>query len=209
MMVGDQPTDPPGVDSMDRTLLRPLFDWGHCQACMMVSEGWDVSARSSERCPQCHEQGFGADWPPEPARLLLRQAFHREADDQDEFAVKAFLVAEAVDAILAWVLRAAVDYLSTESLDVARYIDVVGAPGLSTEQRLDILKKVTDIRLSQVAELREEPDFTAAWKDLRARRDRFLHAQDLLAFDGLAETDLAETARMAVKVFAHVNNMVW
>jgi hypothetical protein len=194
---------------MDRAQLRPLFDWGHCQGCMMVSKGWDVSAASSDRCPHCRGSGFGADWPPEPSRLLLRQVFHLEAEDEEQFAVKAFVVAAALDALLNWVLRAAVEYLSTESLDVARYLEVVRAPGLSTEQRLDILKRVTDIRLSQVAELREEPDFPARWKDLRARRDRFLHSQDMFAFDGLTEPDLAETARMAVKVFAHVNNMVW
>jgi hypothetical protein len=68
---------------------------------------------------------------------------------------------------------------------------------------------VTDIRLRGIAELLEEPDFPGRWKDLRERRDRFLHTQEMFAFDGLEEVDLAETARMGVKVLAHINNMIW
>jgi hypothetical protein len=194
---------------MDRVALRPLFDWGRCQSCMMVTEGWDAMAPPPNRCPHCGESGFGLDWPPEPSRLLLRQAFVREADDQDESAVKAFLVTAALDVVLEWILTAAVEYLSTESLDVARLIEPVREPGLLTEQRLDLLVDVADIRLRPVADLLEEPEFPGRWADLRTRRDRFLHAQEMFAFEGLTEADLAETARMAVKVLAHINNMIW
>jgi hypothetical protein len=194
---------------MDRTALRPLFDWGRCQSCMMVTEGWDAMAPPPNRCPSCGEPGFGLDWPPEPSRLLLRQAFLREAEDQEEFAVHAFLVAAALDVALEWILAAAIEYLSTESLDIARLIEPVREAGLSTEQRLDLLEEVADIRLRPVADLREESDFPGRWRDLRERRDHFLHDQEMFAFDGLTQLDLAETARMGVKILAHVNNIIW
>jgi len=194
---------------MDRATLRPLFDWGRCQNCMIVTEGWDATAPPPNRCPSCQESGFGLDWPPEPSRLLLRQAFLQDADDQEELAVKAFLVAAAMDVVLEWILGAAVEYLSTESLDVARLIEPVREASLSAEERLDLLEEVTDIRLRGVAELLGEPDFPRKWKDLRERRNRFLHTQEMFAFDGLEEVDLAETARMGVKVLARINNMVW
>ena len=53
---------------MDKAALRGVFDWGRCQSCMMVSEGWDSLPPSSVPCPYCGEKGFGADWPPQPAR---------------------------------------------------------------------------------------------------------------------------------------------
>jgi hypothetical protein len=194
---------------MDRTALRQLFAWGRCQSCMMVTEGWDALAPAPNLCPDCGQSGFGVDWPPEPSRLLLKQAFHREPDDQEEFAVKALLVAAAVDVILEWVLCAAVDYLSTESQEVARLVDKVRQAGFSTEQRMKMLKEVTDIPLSRLAGLHEELEFPPRWRELRQRRDRFLHSQEMFAFDGLKEDDLFGVARAAVKVFAHVNNMVW
>lgn len=194
---------------MDKAALRGVFDWGRCQSCMMVSEGWDSLPPSSVPCPHCGEKGFGADWPPQPARLILRQAFQREADEQGEFAVKAFLVAAALDVLLEWVLIAAVDYLSTESAEIADLIHVVDKPSLSTEQRLDLLRKVLDVRYQEVADLLEEPDLPSRWADLREKRDRFVHAQEVFAFDPLSEADLVETARMAVKVLAHINNLIW
>ena len=175
----------------------------------MVSEGWDALAPAPNPCPNCGESGFGVDWPPEPSRLLLKQAFHREADDQEEAAVKAFLVAAAADIILDWVLCAAAEYLSTESLEVARLLEVAHEAALSTEQRMNMLKEVTDIRYQDVAEFQGEAEFPARWRDLRERRDSFVHSHQMFAFDSVSESDLFEVARMAVKVFAHVNNMVW
>jgi hypothetical protein len=175
---------------------------------MTVTEEWDAMSPSAGPCPSCGARGCGAEWPPEPARLLLREAFLREADDQDENAAKAFLVATALDVTLAWVLRTAVDYLSTDNYDVSCLIDRVREPGLSTKERLEHLDYVLDADLRQVSGLLEMPEFPGRWKDLRDRCDRFLYEQEASAFDGLSEADLAETARMAVKVMAHINNMV-
>ena len=194
---------------MDRSQLRPIFDWGRCQSCMVVSESWDALAPDPGPCPSCGERGYGAEWPPEPARLLLRYAFLREADDQEEAAAQAYLVATALDVMLAWVLRMAVDYLSTDNYDVARLIDRVREPGLSSKERLELLDYVADADLRQVSSFKEVPEFPSRWKDLGERRDRFLHEQQQSAFDGLTEADLAETTRAAVAVMAHVNNMVW
>jgi hypothetical protein len=49
--------------------------WGLCQSCMMVSEGWNTLSGAATTCPRCGESAFGVEWPPEPAGLLLRQAF--------------------------------------------------------------------------------------------------------------------------------------
>lgn len=176
---------------------------------MMVTEGWDAQAPAPNPCPNCGESGFGLDWPPEPSRLLLRQAFLREPSDQEEAAVQALLVAAALDVTLEWILAAGAEYLSSESTEIAHLVDRVRETDLSTEQRLDMLEDMTDIDLREVAGFRDEPDFPARWRDLRERRDLFLHEQQQFAFDGLAQADLAETARAAVKVMAHVNNLVW
>ncbi len=206
---GSSQSGEPEVKAVDRSQLRPIFDWGRCQSCMVTSEGWDALVPAPGSCPNCGERGYGAEWPPEPARLLLRHAFLREADDQEEAAARAYLVATALDVMLAWVLRMAVDYLSTDSHDVARLIDRVREPGLSPKERLELLDYVADADLGQVSRLKEVPDFPSQWKDLRERRDRFLHEQQQSAFEGLTEADLADTARAAVAVMAHINNMVW
>jgi len=176
---------------------------------MIVTETWDAMAPGPNYCPSCGEPGFGSDWPPEPSSLLLRQAFLREADDQQEAAVKALLVATALDVMLEWILAAGAEYLSSESVEIARLVERVREADLSSEQRLDMLEHMTDIDLRDVARLRGEPTLPARWRDLRVRRDRFLHEQQQFAFDGLTEADLAETARAAVKVMAHVNNLIW
>lgn len=149
------------------------------------------------------------DWPPEPSRLLLRHALAREPDDQEEAAVKALLVATALDVMLEWVLAAAAEYLSSESPEIARLADRVRDADVTAEKRLDLLEDITDISIADVSRFREEPDLPASWRDLRERRDLFLHEQQQFAFDGLTEASLAETARAAVKVLAHVNNLVW
>ena len=153
-----------GVGHVDKTRLRPLFDWGRCQACMMVSEGWDALAPPSAICPHCSESRYGAEWPPDPTRLLLRQAFLRPTDDREQTAVQALLVATALDALVDWVLRAAVDYLSTESLDIARLVDPVRKPEASAEHRLDTLESVTGLRLKDVAAAQEESELAGRWR---------------------------------------------
>jgi hypothetical protein len=191
---------------------------------MIVTEGWDPEdpeAPASNRCPNCDEPDFGVSWPPEPAGLLLHQAFSRSAGESDEVeeadeaegqeldAVRALLVATALDVILEWMLRAAANYLPEDSPELARLAEPVHEASLTTEQRLDSLEELVGIRLHKVAAEQEEPEFPGWWRELRTRRDRFLHSQDMRAFDDLTEEGLAETARMAVKVLAHVNNLIW
>ena len=194
---------------MDKTRLRPLFDWGRCQACMMVSEGWDAMAPASAICPHCGESRYGAEWPPEPTRTLLRQAFLRPTDDREQTAVQALLVTTALDTLVGWVLRAAVDYLSTESLEIARLVDPVRKPDASADRRLETLEAVTGLRLNDVASAQDEPELPRRWQELREQRDRFLHAEETTALDDSREEELAEIARMAVKVMAHFNNLVF
>lgn len=196
---------------MDVAALRQLFDWGFCQRCMMVNEGWDPVI-SSRPCPSCGVPGTGTEWPPSPTRLLLRRAFHHRPADQEEFAFQAFVVAETIDIILAWVLRAAIAIRSAENPRTLRLVDTAQDFGLSTKQRLDLLKKVGGVRLQQMALMLDEADFPARWDDLRQRRDHFLgsgEVQNPLAFDGLTQEDLLEVSRKAVKIFAQVNNAVW
>jgi hypothetical protein len=196
---------------------------------MIVTEGWDPDAPAPNRCPSCDEPDFGASWPPEPARLLLNQAFSLRAEGPEEMeeadeagglgldevegqelgAVRAFLVATALDVILEWILKAAANYLPEDSPELARLAEPVHEASLTTEERLDSLEQLSGIRLHTAAAEQEEPELPGWWRELRTRRDRFVHSQDMRAFDDLTEEGLAETARMAVKVLAHVNNSIW
>ncbi len=210
MMAGRD--DDPEADVVDIVSPQQLFDWGFCQRCMMVNEGWDPVASPPAPCPSCGFSDTGIDWPPPPARLLLRQVFHRQAVDQEEFALQAYLVTEMIDMVFAWVLRAAVNARAAENPRTISLSESARDFGLSINQRLDLLKKVGGVHLQQIALLLDEADFPERWNDLRERRDRFVgisDPQDTLAFDALTDKDLLEVSGMAVKVFAQVNNAVW
>lgn len=231
--------------------LGPLFAWGLCQSCMMVSEGWEPTSTAASSCPNCGESTFGLEWPPEPAALLLRQAFAplgdtpaevgatTEADstgalpeyetpqpfgngnafeerkdgrvlkEQEEAAVKAFLVATALDVTLEWILKAEVEAFPSDSLEVARLAEPGNEASLTTQQRLDLLREVGNIQLSDIASEQEEPTFPGWWKELCAKRDDFVHAHSMCAFDGLTGEELLDIARMGVKVLAALNNALW
>ena len=194
---------------MDDARLQRLLAWGHCQSCMMVSEGWDVSEPDPRPCPNCRQSGYGFEWPPEPARSLLRQALSRGADRDEDLAVMGFLVATALDIMLEWILGAAVEYYSTDSRRAARLVDRVHDPFLSTEQRLDMLRSVTDVRYEDVAELVDAEEFPERWRELREARDRLLHSFETLAFQEISEPGIHHITAMAMKVFARLNNLVW
>ncbi len=227
----------------------------------MVSQGWDPASPTHGACPNCDEPSFGLEWPPEPARLLLSQAFSplggqcsqeddespseapatdsfgttprlgtlgeyqspelfgqdadfdkrkdgRLLEEQEQAAVKAFLVATALDVTLEWVVRAAMQAFPSDSIEAARFAEPGQESALTTDQRLDLLRELAGVKLAEVADVHDEPRFPAWWKELRSRRDSFLHAHSMCAFDGIPEESLLETARQGIKVLAGLNNAV-
>lgn len=236
---------------MESEGLRTLFAWGLCQSCMMVSEGWNPTSTAASSCPNCGDSSFGLEWPPEPAGLLLRQAFApfgsapaqtdtdteneplgvaqeyetpepfgngsafeerkdgRALDEQEQAAVKAFLVATALDVTLEWILEAEIEAFPSDSLEVARLTEPGNEASLTTRQRLDLLREVGNVHLRDIASAQDEPTFPGWWQELGAKRDAFVHAHSMCAFDGITEEDLFEIARMGVKVLAALNNALW
>lgn len=223
---------------MESAQLRSLFDWGRCQSCMMVSEGWDPVRYPSSSCPNCGDSTFGLEWPPEPAGLLLRQALKssgaeategepedtdagyvgpfcddrmdcRDLHPEEQGAIRGLLSATALDVMLEWVFRSAIESFDSDSLEVARLTEPTKERTLTTQERIDLIYKVAGLRLRDVAEREDEPRFVGLWKELQDRRDAFLHAQSITAFADLSEEQLLETINSAVKVLAAYNNALW
>lgn len=230
---------------MERPQLQALFDWGLCQSCMMVSEGWNPAHTTAGPCPLCGENDFGVEWPPEPARLLLNQAFAplggqveevldvgavgqdetagtfyydaeleerkdlRVLEEQEQAAVKAFLVTTALDVVMEWVFKAAAESFDPDSPEFAQLSEPRHEATLTTEQRLDLLRKAGAPDLRDLAKDEDEPRFPGWWKEFRNRQDNFLHRHSMCAFDGVTTEDLLDVARMGVKVLAAFNNALW
>ncbi len=194
---------------MDRTELRHLFAWRRCHNCMTVTEDQEIAESAPDQCPSCGQTGYFLDWPPEPARLLLRSAFRQSIEDYEGLATMSFLVASSMDSIVQWVVGAAAEYLAPEGQRGAQLIESAHDPALSTEERLHLLKNIADLDYKGVAESLDEPGFASRWKDLRNGRDQFVQFCDPSAFQSVTEQDLFDLARMAVKVFARLNNMIW
>ena len=194
---------------MDEAALERLLAWGLCQNCMTVSERWDVSRPEQNPCPGCGQSGFGVKWPPEPVRLLLEKALHRDADDEEDLVVIGLLVATALDIMVTWLLDVALGYYSTDSRRAARLVDRVRDPDLTTEQRLDMLRDVADLDFKRVATTVGAQELPARWRELREARDRFALSFQTHAFQSISQSDLHQMAGLALKVFTRLNSMIW
>ncbi len=118
-------------------------------------------------------------------------------------------MATALDVVLEWIFKAAMEAFDSDSLELARLVEPGNEAALTTEQRLHLLREVDGIDIIDTARDEDEPRFVGWWNELRAKREDFVHAHSMCAFDDVTEEALLDIARMGVKVLAAANNKLW